>query len=320
MTTYEYRQNAYPYNHDGKALQFEVTAVRLDGDDQDLPSDPGQFRLFERDEPWTSAEFDVELTVTDATLDYVLPSSEDHEGALIVAGYAPQTHGRFIAPIKTDSFDAGTYSDTIELERESYRGRIELEPLLIRKNHRSADDEYANQSGRMLAYGSYVDVYLDQPRLSLSGDLPVIPANFEEGSNPGKPGTEWYVDVTDASKPKLYLNEAYPTVVAAINAVERPTKHGLVGRVTLDHLAVSMLTQFTIKAASHAVIKDSIEYDWQETLLTDLCSEYFAEGTIDEFESSLEIEAISTTINEIEAIYQRRQQPHNDVKRLLEMI
>lgn len=320
MTTYEYQQDAYPYNHDGKALRFEVTAVRIDGDDHELPAESGQFRLFKHDDPWTTAEFDVELTVTDETLDYVFPSSVHHEGALILAGYAPQTHGRFIEPIKTDDFGAGTYNGTIELERESYRGHVELEPLLIRKNLHSGDDEYASQSGRMLAYGPYVDVYFDPPRLSLSGDLPVIPANFKEDNNPGKPGTEWYVDVTDASKPKLYLNEAYPTVVAAINAVERPTKQGLVGRVTLDHLAVSMLTQFTIKAASHAVIKDGIEYDWQETLLMDLCGEYFAEGTIDEFENSLEIEAISTTINEIEAIYQRRQQPHNDVKQLLEMI
>ncbi|ELZ68575.1 hypothetical protein C457_11241 [Haloferax prahovense DSM 18310] len=319
MTTHQYQQDAYPYNHDGESLGFEVTELRLDGDEQELPKDPSEFPLFEHDEAWDTAEFDVELSVTDDTLNYVFPPNEV-EGALVVAGYAPQTHGRFIEPIKTGDLDQGTYSDTIVIERESYRGRVEFEALLIRNDYRPDDDEYARQSGRMLAHGPYVDLYLDPPRLSLSGDLPVIPADFNEDDNPGKPGAEWHVDVTDAAKPKLYLNEASPTVVAAVNAIERPTKQGLIGRVALNHLAVSMLTQFTIKAATHAVIKGGIEYDWQETLLTDLCGDYFTDGTVDEFESSLGIEAISTTINEVEAIYQQRQQPYNDVKRLLETI
>lgn len=319
MTTHEYQRDEYPYRYHGDTLKVAVTDLQLDGSSVDFEQGVTEFRLFEHEEQWDQATLEIEVTVDQETLDYVFPTGDDDRG-LILEGYAPETHSRFVEVVEVGDLDGGTYEHTYDFNCDEFHGRVGLEPLLIRSDHRSVDDEYANQSGRILAHGPYVDVYLDSPRLSLSGDLPVIPADFSDPTNPGTEGTEWHVDVTDASEPKLYLNEAYPSVVSAINSIERPTKRGLVGRITLEHLAVSMLTQFTIKAASHAVIKGEIDYDWQRTLLTDLCSEYFTEGTIEEFEESLETEALPSTIGRIETIYQRRQQPQKDVKQLLQML
>ncbi len=318
MTTHEYSVDMYPYHHAGEALEFQLEKCQLDGEEREL-RDPRQIKLFE-DSGWSTVTLKVSLSVDSDTLDYVFPSVGDHNGALVIEGYCPSTHGRFAKPIVHGDFRPGTHTDEIKLEREDFRGLTTLTPRLVMADSRSADDEYAKQSGRYLAEGPRYDIYFDRPKLSLSGDLPVVPKKFSEPDNPGEPGTEWYVDVRDAEAPRLYLNRDFPTVVNAINSIENPTKQGIVGRVVLNHLSVSMLTQFTIKAASHAVAQDEMQYEWQDTLLNDLCSEYFTEGTIEELEESLQIEAISDTVSKIETIYQRRRAPQEDVKRLLEMM
>lgn len=319
MTTHEYSVDTYPYRHAGETVGFDIDSCEIDGQKHELDSSGSPVTLFESD-GWSTVTFEVALTVEDETLEYVFPDADDHDGALVVEGYCPSTHGRFVEPIAVRDFGAGSHASEVELNREEFRGLTTLTPRLLRANSRSADDEYASQSGRYLADGPRFDVYFDRPKLSLKGDLPVIPAEFSDSNNPGEPGTEWFVDVRDAETPRLYVNRDYPTVVSAINAIENPTKQGIVGRVVLNHLAVSMLTQFTIKAASHAVAHGEIEYEWQETLLHGLCSEYFTDGTVEELEESLQVEAISDTVSKIETIYQRRRAPHEDVKRLLEVM
>lgn len=319
MTRHEFSVDTYPYRHAGAAIGVEIEGCQVDGDDFDVAAETEQISLINEDD-WDAVTLDIAVTVEYNTLQYVFPDPDNHNGVVVVAGYCHPTHGRWVNLVTPINFDAGTHREDIVLERESFRGTVQLTPTLLRNNHRSADDEYARESGRQLAHGQRLDVHLDRPRLNLSGDLPVVAAKFSEPGNPGEPGLEWYVDVRDAEEPKLWLNRDYPLVVNAIDAIEHSTKQGIVGRVALNHLAVSMLTQFTIKAVAHAVAQSEIQYEWQRTLLLDICSEYFSEGTIEEFEESLQVEAVPTTLNAVEKIFQRRRQPHDDVKRLLEMM
>lgn len=322
MTRHEYSIDTYPYRHDGEAIGVEIEGCQIDGDDFDVDANAEQILLVDElgEDDWDVVTLEMAVTVEDDTLKHVFPDPNDHDGVVVIAGYCHPTHGRWVDLIASVDFDAGTHRKEIELERESLRETVQLTPLLLRNTHRSADDKYARESGRQLAEGRRLDIYLDRPRLNLSGDLPVVAAKFSEPGNPGEPGLEWYVDVRDAEEPKLWLNRDYPLVVNAINEIERPTKQGIVGRIALNHLAVSMLTQFTIKAAAHAVTQSEIQYEWQRTLLLDICSDYFTEGTIEEFEESLQVEAVPTTLNAIEKIFQHRRTPHEDIKRLLEMI
>jgi hypothetical protein len=322
VTRHEFSVDTYPYRHAGETLGVEIEGCQIDGDEIDVDADADRISLFDEvdEDNWDVVTLDIAVTVESETLRYVFPDPDDHDGVVVVAGYCHSTHGRWADLIASMGFDAGTLREEIELKKESLRGTVQLTPTLLRNDHRSADDEYARESGRWLADGRRLDVYLDRPRLNLSGDLPVVAAKFSEPGNPGEPGLEWYVDVRDAEEPKLWLNRDYPLVVNAINEIERPTKQGIVGRIALNHLAVSMLTQFTIKAAAHAVTRNEIQYEWQRTLLLDICSEYFTEGTVTEFKESLQVEAISTTFNAIEKIFQRRRAPHEDIERLLGMI
>lgn len=322
MTQHQYSVDSYPYRHAGSAIELDIHGCQIDGDDFDVDADAEQVWLIDElaEEDWDVVTLDLSVTVDSDTLKYVFPDADDHDGVVVIAGYCHPTHSRWVDLIAPKDFDAGSHRKEIEIEREKVRETIQLTPTLLRNDHRSADDQYARQSGRKLAHGRRIDIYIDRPRLNLTGDLPVVAAKFSEPDNPGEPGLEWYVDVRNAEEPTLWLNKDYPLVVNAINEIERPTKQGIVGRIALNHLAVSMLTQFTIKAAAHAVSQNEIQYEWQRTLLLDICADYFTEGTITEFEESLQIEAVSTTLSAIDRIFQQRRTPHEDIKRLLEMI
>lgn len=325
MTTVDFSVDEYPYNHDGQSLKSVVESYKLDDSEKQDVSDDRRLVLFGTD-GWETVTLEISVTVEDETLEYVFPNPEQHEGVIVVAGYCPSTHKRFAEPViwhtgHTDSFGGGTYTTEVTLERSDFRERVSLTPKLVRNRTRSGEDDYASKAGRELATGRGWDVFFDEPVLSLEGDLPVEAARFSERTDLGTENNEWYVDVRNAEEPKLWVNKDHPYVVEVLNAVDDWDKRGHVGRVVLNHLAASMLTQFTIKAVQHAVVTGEIEYQWQKTLLTDVCSEYFGTNpTVDELEDLLQPEAISTTINQVESIVQRRRTPHEDVQKLLGVI
>ena len=325
MTTVDFSVDEYPYNHDGQSLEFVVESYELDDSGTQDVSDDHRLALFGTDE-WGTVTLEVSVTVEEDTLEHVFPNAEQHEGVIVIAGYCPATHERFAEPViwhvgHTESFDGGTYSTEFTLERSNFRERVSLTPKLVRNHTRSGDDDYASKAGRELETGREWNVFFDEPVLSLEGDLPVEAARFSERTDLGTENNEWYVDVRNAEEPKLWVNKDHPYVVEVLNAVDNWDKRGHVGRVVLNHLAASMLTQFTIKAAQHAVVTGEIEHQWQRTLLTDVCSEYFGTNpTVDELEDLLQPEAISSTINQVESIVQRRRTPHEDVQKLLGVI
>lgn len=325
MTTVDFTVDEYPYNHDGPSLELTVESYELDNSGkQDVVKDE-RLALFGTGD-WEMVTLEMTVKIEQETLDYVFPDPKQHEGVIVVAGYCPSTHSRFAEPViwhtkHAGSFDGGTYSSELTLAREDFRERVSFTPKLVRNEKREGNDDYASKAGRELATGAKLDVFFDQPVLSLEGDLPVEAASFSERTDLGTENNEWYVDVRNAEEPKLWVNKDHRYVVEVLNAVDDWDKRGHVGRVVLNHLAASMLTQFTIKAAQHAVVTGEIEHQWQTTLLTDVCGEYFGtDPTIDELRDFLQPEAISATINEVEGIVQRRRTPHEDVQKLLGVI
>lgn len=325
MTTVDFTVDEYPYNHDGKSLELTMGSYELDDSEPKDISEDGRLALFGTDE-WDTVTLEVSVTIKEGTLDHVFPNAKQHEGVIVVAGYCPSTHRRFAEPViwntrHSESFGGGTYSTKLTLAREKFRERVSLTPKLVRNGSRRGGDDYAYKAGRELATGSKWDIFFDEPMLSLEGDLPVEAAKFSERTDLGTKNNEWHVDIRNAEEPKLWINKDHPYVVDVLNTVDDWGKRGHVGRVVLNHLAASMLTQFTIKAAQHAVVIGEIEHQWQKTLLTDVCSEYFGtDPTTEDLEELLQPEAIPTTINEIESIVQRRRTPHEDVQSLLRVI
>ncbi len=324
MTTVDITVDEYPYNHDGQPLELRVDSLQFDDSDGQEVTEDRRITLFET-EDWETVTFEVTVAIEQETIDHVFPDADRHAGVIVVAGYCPSTHERFAEPViwpsPKESFGEGSYTAELTLDREKYRERVSLTPKLVRNEPRKGNDQYASKAGRELATGSKWDIFFDEPVLSLEGDLPVEAARFSERSDLGTENNEWFVDTRNAEEPKLWINKDHPYVVDVLNAVDDRDKRGHVGRVVLNHLAASMLTQFTLRAAQHAVVSGEIEHQWQKTLLTDVCAEYFGTNpTIDELEELLQPEAIPTTVNQIESIVQRRRTPHEDIQALLRVI
>jgi hypothetical protein len=321
MTTVTFDE--YPYNHAGECLGFDIVSCELNDGTTVDPSGQKEFHLFEYNEElnWHTARIEAEITVEREALEEVFPNPDDHDGALIISGRCRATHQWFVEPVEHDNFDAQTFTTELELKREEFREDVEISPQLIRNKRGNSETDYANQPGRELATGPSAYFYFDEPQIGVDTDLPVETAKFSDRSDLGDESAEWYVDTRNPERPKLWINEDHPHVVSVMDAVEEQTKRGYVGRVVLNHVAVPMLTQFTIKAAKHAVVKGGIEYPWQEALLTEVCGEYFGDDPDpEELETMLGIEAIDTTLNRVDQIIQRRRTPQEDVERLLGVI
>lgn len=321
MTSVDFTLSEKPYNHDGESLDLAVSEIKLDDGDPE-PVSGTEISVVGEDD-WDYIDIDLGVSVAEETLDHVFPDKDDHNGALVFTTYCPKTHERSAEAVGTNTISPGDYTGQIRLLRESYRERVEIQAKLIRNGHRSATDEYATDAGRELAVSETIDFYLDPPSLGLEGDLPVDAAKFSDRPDLGQEGNQWYVDLRDPETPKLWVNKDHPYIVDVLNSVESQKNRGKVGRVVLNHLAVPMLTQFTIKAAQQAVVKGEVEYEWQTLLLTDVCGEYFDyedEIDIGELEDALSVEAIPDTLNGIDQIVQRRRTPHTDVQALLRVM
>jgi hypothetical protein len=313
----------YPYPHAGECLGFEIESCELDDGTTVKSAGQKEFHIFDCDDElsWNTVCVEAKITVERDTLEEVFPDPDDHDGVLIISGRCRATHQWFVNPIKHDNFGGGTFTAELELERDEFREDVEISPQLIRNKRGNSETDYAKQPGRELATGPSAYFYFDEPQIGVDTDLPVDAAKFSNRPELGDESAEWYVDTRNPERPKLWFNEDHPHVVSIMDAVEDQTKHGYVGRVVLNHVAVPMLTQFTIKAAKHAVMKDGIEYPWQEALLTEVCGEYFGDDPDpEELEAMLGVEAIDTTLNRVDQIIQRRRTPQEDVERLLGVI
>jgi hypothetical protein len=313
----------YPYSHAGECLKLEIESCELDNGTSVESAGQREYHLFEYNEEsdWETIQVELKITIEEEILEEVFPDPSDHDGALIISGRCRATHQWFAKPVEYDNFSGGSFSKELEFERKEFREDVEISPQLIRNKRGDSETVYAEQSGRKLATGPSAYFYFDEPRIGVDTDLPVETAEFSNRPELGGGSSEWYVDTRDPERPKLWINEDHPHVVSVMNAVEEQTKHGYVGRVVLSHIAVPMLIQFTIKAAKHAVIKDGIEYPWQEALLTEVCGEYFGnDPDPEDLESMLGIEAIDTTLSRVDQIIQRRRTPQEDVEKLLGVI
>ena len=315
-----------PYHYAGEVLELEITAYEFDDRGEEDITDGRQIVLVDEPE-WETLVLDFDITISHSTLDHVFQDSDDHEGALFAATYCPNTHKRDAEAVATGTIEPDTHRGSLKIKRSEYRDDVQITPKLIQNqptSHGSTTwSNYATEAGRVLATGPTYTIYLDEPALSIGGDLPVDAAPFSERDDLGNEANEWYVDTRDPSKPKLWINKDHPYVVNAVREVDSQTIQGRVGNAVLEHIAVSMLTQFCLLAAREAVRSGAIEYEWQENLLTEVCGDFFGFGDepdVDVLESALLNEAIVETVNGIEQVIQRRRTPQNDVKKLLQVI
>lgn len=309
----------FPYRHAGEALGFAVETYDLDSGESGDP-DTQQHVSLPEESDWETGELSVTIHVDDETLETVFPPADPNKGALVVVGYCPTNHHRFVSVIAKPPLTAGPVNGTVEMLRENLRGRVTLTPYLVRTEGRSAGDDYAHRIGNKLASGPTWAIDVDEPSSGQSSDLDIRTKSFSDPEFPANEANTWYVDITDSAHPKLYVNKDHAYVPPLIDEDATQTFRGRVRSVVLDMVGIPMLVEFVVKAAELVANSGEIKYEWQERMLTDVCSEVFGDDPDpSDIEDMLKPGSLSATLNDIESAVQRRRSPHENIKRLLEL-
>lgn len=309
----------FPYQHAGETLGFAIETYDLDTGEAGEP-DGGQHISLPEESGWETGELSVRVAVDDETLEEVFPATEPNAGALVVVGYCPTNHHRFVSVLAKPPLTAGSVSGTVELTHEDLRGRVTLTPYLVRTKKRADGDDYAHRIGNKLASGPVWIVDVDEPSTGQSTDLDIRTKSFSKPDFPANEANTWYVDITNSESPKLYVNKDHAYMAPLIDEDATQTFRGRVRSVVLDTIGIPMLVEFVVKAAELAVNSGEIKYEWQERMLTEVCGDVFGDDPEpDDIEEMLKPGSLSATLNDIESAVQRRRSPHENIKRLLEL-
>jgi hypothetical protein len=258
------------------------------------------------------------------TTDEVFPSSPPCAGALVVAVYCPPTHYRYESVIEGGGVSPGVHSGVVELSRENLRGRVHLTPLLLRIDELGGQPPghtgtpYAERVGRKLASGPPGVVDVDESKGNRSKDLPTIPKSFSDAPFQADDGNMCYLDTTDPSSPKLYINSDHGFVVPLLQHKNQDGR-GRVRSLVVDLYGTQMMTQLVLEAAELYVVNGEIKYPWQRRLLSEVCGGLFDDKSVDEVEEMLEPGNLSDTLNQVATTVQRRRAPHEALERVLEL-
>jgi hypothetical protein len=156
----------YPYNYGDGELAFEINSYTLDGeDDEGAPSGSSRSVDLYRHGNWETATVEGTIELDPITLDYVFPESEreggyDASGRLVVTLDCEATQYRRIVG---DYALQEECSFTQTIEREEYRGAIELTPAIVRTSPSERGLPYAPLADLRVADGPTWTLHVDEP-------------------------------------------------------------------------------------------------------------------------------------------------------------
>lgn len=319
------RLNAYPYRYANEVLGFEYISYELDSDSSQPIDDSLSVDLSdENTDSWNIATVTLDVTVTEQILDRVVPGGEGDGVAIIVEGYCPTNHHRFVEVIETSPLMAEEHEGTVELKYENLRGRVELRPFIVRTEPLAGQPTghtgtpFAEDVSKKLAHGPRGVIDIDEPLGGKSTNLPTIPKSFDDPNIPADAGNMWYLDLTQEASPKLYINSDHGYLESLFED-EGQHGRGRVRQLVIDLFGTQIMTQFVLDAAELYVVHGEIKYRWQEKMLTDVCNSLFASKSPDEVEEMLKPGELSETLNQISTIVQRRRAPHESLERVLDL-
>jgi len=319
------RLDAYPYRYAREPLDFEYVSYTLDGGSSQTPDDTLTLDLIEEDEgSWDVATLTVRGTVTDEILNRVIPSGTSDDVALVVEGYCPTNHYRFLSVVKGRPVSAGVHEGPVELEYEKLRGQVQLTMFLVRMDPLGGQPAghtgvpFAEQVGKKLANSPHGRVYVDEPLGGKSSNLPTIPKSFDDPMIPANSENMWYLDLTDETSPRLYINSDHGYLESLF---EDKGQHGRgrIRQLVIDLFGTQIMTQFVLEAAELYVVHGETKYPWQEKMLTEVCGDLFASKSPDEVEEMLQPGELSELLNQVATIVQRRRAPHESLERVLDL-
>jgi len=323
--TQRLRTTALPHPYRENGLEFTITDCTLDNDHKvDIRSSSRLIQLTSLTE-WDHATVKGIVDVSEDLVNYVFPDDEqdDPPGTLFVAIRCRQTILRDREIVKYDSIPAREYPFEFDLERAMIRGGVELQPYLVRGDDRSeVDGRYATDIGARLASSDEWLLEIDDTDLP-DGLLRPLIENFSEKSELPSGDHLHYLDMSDADRPKLYLNGDHSAIINVMES-RGSTGPGARMRDTIyDLVEASVWPQLIIRTATDINQDGETRYDWQDDVL-DLYHDKLYDGA-DVEEAAMNLredvsdeDQLVTLMQHIDEAVQQKTEPPEQLIKLLE--
>jgi hypothetical protein len=278
------RSLPFPYIADG--LDFTIEAYALDdGEFRATEFKPGERELnlapdtdTTPDETWDTATIKGTLTLPETVVEEVLPADERDAPPtkLYVAKRCHETIYRDRIDVADAPVPPGDYDVEFELDRERYRGEIELRPYLVRRKDRDDIDRYAGARNVRLSDDAPFYIGIDRPA---DEEPPAIDGEAVRFSQePHLPDGEklYHVDFRNDARPKLWLNADYPRITDVLQSRGSVGTEPRMRDVVLDQISYGVWSQLIVRAVTGIDRDGEVEHEWQETVL-----ETFGRGLTD---------------------------------------
>jgi len=323
--TQRLRTTALPHPYRADGLEFTVIDCMLDDErDVDIQTGSRLIQLTSLTE-WDHATVTGTINVPDDVINYVFPDDEqsDPPGTLFIAIRCQQTILRDREIIKDGTVPPGEYEVKFDLDRSMIRGGVELQPYLVRAEHReSVDGRYATDVGARLASVEEWVLEIDDTDLPEGLLRPHI-ENFSEMSELPSSDHLHYLDMSNAERPMLYLNGDHDAI---INVMESRGSTGPDARMRdaiYDLVEASVWPQLIVRTATDINQEGETRYDWQDDVLDLFHDKLYDDADVDEAAINLredvsDEDQLVTLMQQIDDAVQQKTEPPEQLINLLE--
>jgi len=335
--TQRHRRTALPFPHRPDGLAFELGSYSVEGrkpkplelkaGQREIDISPGVGRDTADTIPddWDFVTLYGEIEVLDGVVEEVFPAEERAAppGHLYVAIHCHETIYRGRIDIKTSPIAEARYDVSIPLKWNDFRGRVRLEPFLVRSEPSEFDSEHATSPHVKLARGDaheiVVDRYGEDEPPSIDGEE----ESFSRADHLPDGNRLYYLDFRDEARPKLWINADYPRVTDILGASGSVGTEPRMRDVILDQITYAVWNQLLVRTATAIDRDGSVEYDWQENVLQAFGRQLYGvdnlkEATLRLREDIRDVENIPRLMERIDGELQEFVEPREQYLNLME--
>jgi hypothetical protein len=290
-----------PHSYEQDALEFNIEEIRLDGlvlGDRGELDEESRYLSIVDEGRWSSLEIKGTVEVETETIKEVFPPDEWKEtpGKLALVKTNRLAINRSRDLLDLPPLENGSQSFEIEISRDEYRGRIDLEPFLVRATTRNPGaSNCASKVGARLANGEQWTIRLDDP--TYGGGL-LMPSIEDFSSSERYPDEQHihYLSLDDPRNPQLYLNREHPRVVKILQNEGTRWGKARLRDLLYDYIEHSVWTQLLVQTARDTdTDTGETSYDWQEDVL-----EIFLEDLYPDLENEEAKLRLATDVRNVE--------------------
>ena len=321
-----------PFRDKLNALDLQVTGFRIDGDTGDnAHMFPDQYLVklenykdFEK----VKAEISVDYSMSD--MKDLVPDSEQNNPPLklvVIARGSRTSTRRKVFERDITKYESGE-NFTVELEREKYRGKLQIKPYVVRKDTKDTPDTYAGRKSTKVSSGKEwvlrFDIFDDIENTGLDTRW----QNFSENDtkHPLTDDMLYYLSLDREANPVLWLNSRYSEIENIMMKEGTRGEDARMRDIFFNGITVPVHMEL-IMAALNDLDSDTLDfsYDWQRAIVLSNADEILYDERAADSETKLEKlvelrekdEGMRKTVSRVQKALQEKEKPLELMNKLI---